>query len=223
MAPGEPSAQSSLAPRGPPQLTWPMQVYPSSDQGEGEEVSEPVGRRAASSFPEAATPGPRGPPGSPGSPASAARDDISPHSQRGASPPGNAGGASGRRPPRELTSAPICSSPPHPAPKSQLAGSPSAGLSGPARARQAAHPPCSPDRRLSGGDGAARACMRAPVCVCVGRPGGPGKAEQLGNCRQGDGTCGRQSVCLPLAVHFSVRFPASPSSPALSQFPLVPP
>ena len=41
--------------------------------------------------------------------------------------PGNAGGASGRRPPRELTSAPICSSPPHPTPKSQLAGSPSRG------------------------------------------------------------------------------------------------
>ena len=59
--------------------------------------------------------GPRAPPGSPGSPGSAAQDDISPHSQRGASPPGNAGGASGRRQPRELTSAPICSFPPlHP-------------------------------------------------------------------------------------------------------------
>ena len=201
-----------------------MQVYPSSSQGEQEEVSEPVGRRAASSFPEAATPGPRSPP-APLAPQPG--DDISPHSQRGASLPGNAGGASGRRPPRELTSAPICSSPPHPTPPpspNSLAHRP-AGLSGPARARQAAHPPCSPNCRLSGGDGAARAGMRARVCMCVGRPGGPRKADPAAPGRLNSWetasrvtgpVAGSQSVSLWRSISRSGSQPLLPLPPCLN-------
>ena len=87
----------------------------------------------------------------------------------------------------------------------------------PARARQAAHPPCSPDRQLSGGDGAARACTRARVSVCVGRPGGPGKAEQLGNCLQGDGpVVGGQSVSLWWSISLSGSQPLVPPPPCLN-------